>query len=162
MTFSKFSSGALAVFLLTVPVGFGADSKPTLKSVGSGLVCQCGCNIPVNEPCQHYECSSHAEMRAQIQKEIAEGKSETAIRQDFVLRYGVQVLAAPPAKGFNLTVWILPGAGLLAGLAFVMVIVRRWRNPAPVAEAAPTAAVDPKVLEALEEEMKTTGLRVGD
>jgi cytochrome c-type biogenesis protein CcmH/NrfF len=74
------------------------------------------------------------------------------------LRYGVQVLTAPPAHGFNLAVWILPGIGLLAGLGFVVVIVRRWKRQPATVPAPTSASLDPKVLSAVEEEMKSTGL----
>jgi cytochrome c-type biogenesis protein CcmH len=98
-------------------------------------------------------------MQAFIKKEIADGKSETAILQDLSLRYGVQVLTAPPARGFDLTVWILPGVGLLVGLGVVIVIVRRWKRK-PAAPATPAGtSLDPKILTAMEEEMKSTGLR---
>jgi len=93
-------------------------------------------------------------MRPIIEKEIAEGKDEKTILQDLAIRYGVQVLAAPPARGFSLTAWILPGAGLLAGLSFVVVMVRRWRK-VPLAPAPnPAKTLDPKLLAAVEEEMK--------
>jgi cytochrome c-type biogenesis protein CcmH len=150
MRFRK-APAVFAVTLLIAVAAYGAASKPTVKSLGDALICQCGCNQTVNE-CNHYECPSQAEMRAMAAKEIAEGKSETAILQDFVLKYGVKVLASPPTQGFNVTVWILPGIGLLAGLALVVFIVRRWRMPAP--ETAAPAPVDPKVLAAMEEEMK--------
>lgn len=129
------------------------DTKPTLKSVGDGVICQCGCNQTVTT-CNHVECSSRAEMSDLIQKKIAEKKDETTILQDLVLRYGVKVLASPPAKGFTLTVWILPGVGLVVGLGAVILVVRKWRKPAAGASAAPPAPVDPKVLAAVEEEMK--------
>lgn len=139
-------SGAL------VPAALAGASKPTLKEIGDAVICQCGCNQTVNE-CNHLECSTRAEMTALARKEIAEGKDETAILQDFVLRYGVRVLASPPTRGFNLAVWILPGIGLLAGLALVIGIVRRWRRPAAaVSEPAPT--LDPEVMAAVEKEMK--------
>jgi cytochrome c-type biogenesis protein CcmH/NrfF len=104
------------------------------------------------------DCAEKAEMRAFIQKEIAGGKDETAILQDLSLKYGVQVLTAPPAQGFNLAVWILPSVGLLAGLGFVVVIVRRWKRKPAFALAPASATLDPKVLTAVEEEMKSTGL----
>jgi len=99
-----------------------------------------------------------AQMEALILKDIDAGKDEQAIVQDFVDRYGIGVLAAPPAKGFNLTAWILPGVGLIVGLVAVIVIVRRMRETS--AEPAETTApsIDPKVLAAVEEEMKTAGL----
>jgi cytochrome c-type biogenesis protein CcmH/NrfF len=102
-----------------------------------------------------------AEIRPIIEKEIAEGKDERAILQDLAIRYGVQVLAAPPARGFSLTAWILPGVGLLAGLSFVVVIARRWRKPAPVSAGVPHEPLDPKLLAAVEEEMKASGLGTG-
>jgi len=112
---------------------------------------------PLNQ-CPHIDCAEKTEMKAFINKEIGEGKDETAILQDLSLRYGVQVLSTPPAHGFNLAVWILPSVGLLVGLGVVVVIVRRWkRKPATV--PAPTSAHhDPKVLAAVEEEMKSTGM----
>jgi cytochrome c-type biogenesis protein CcmH len=148
------SAALLFALLLIAVVAFGASTKPTVKSLGDSLICQCGCNQTVNE-CNHLECASQAEMRAMAAKEIGEGKDETTILQDFVLRYGVKVLASPPTKGFNVTVWILPGVGLLAGLAFVVFLVRRWRHPALGAAAPATPmTIDPKVLAAMEAEMK--------
>ena len=103
-------------------------------------------------------CAEKAEMRAFIAKEIADGKGETAILQDLSLRYGVQVLSAPPAHGFDLTVWILPGVGLLLGLGIVLVIARRWKIKPALVASVPAKASDPKVLSAVEEEMKSAGL----
>ncbi|MGH9471025.1 MAG: cytochrome c-type biogenesis protein CcmH, partial [Terriglobia bacterium] len=85
---------------------------------------------------------------------ISKGQSDPAILQDLVDHYGVRVLAAPPAAGFDLTVWVLPGIGLIVGLAIVLVIVRRWRKkppsgPAPNAGPAP----DAHIMAAVEEEM---------
>jgi cytochrome c-type biogenesis protein CcmH len=113
---------------------------------------------PLNQ-CPHLDCAEKAEMQAFIKKEISEGKSETAILQDLSLRYGLQVLTAPPAHGFSLAVWILPGVGLLVGLGAVVLIVRRWRQrPAPEA-AIPSTGVDAKLLTAVEEEIRSTGMR---
>jgi len=127
--------------------------KPTLESLGDQVMCLCGCVATLNH-CPHRDCATLAEIRPIIEKEIAEGKDETTILQDLAIRYGVQVLAAPPTKGFSLTAWILPSVGLLAGLSFVVVMVRRWRKPSPVAAAVPARPIDPKVLAAVEEEMK--------
>jgi cytochrome c-type biogenesis protein CcmH/NrfF len=140
----------LAVVSLTRADG---PKKPTLESVGDQVMCLCGCAATLNH-CPHRDCATVAEVRPIIEKEIAEGKDETTILQDLAIRYGVQVLAAPPASGFNLAAWILPGVGLLAGLSFVVVMVRRWREPSPVAAAVPARPIDPKILAAVEEEMR--------
>lgn len=153
----KIAIVALSVLAFGPVTTRAAGSAPTAKAIGDNIICQCGCNQTVAS-CNHYMCSSRTEMQAMIEKEIAAGKSETTILQDFVLRYGVKVLAAPPASGFNLTIWILPVIGALAGLWFVVVIVRRWRRSAPEAPAGASAALDPKLLTKIEEEMRTSGL----
>ncbi|HKS95079.1 MAG TPA: cytochrome c-type biogenesis protein CcmH [Terriglobia bacterium] len=148
-----------ATLVFAVATAWAVTTKPTVQSIGAGVVCQCGCNFPV-ATCNHEVCSSRDEMKAMAAKEIAAGKDETAILQDFVLRYGVKVLATPPASGFNLSVWILPGVGLIAGLAVVLVLVRRWRTPPAPPAGPPESRVDPATLAAVEEEMKTSGLEV--
>ena len=148
----------LAASLLAASVARGDTArKPTLEALGNEVQCTCGCVAPLNQ-CPHLDCAEKAEMQAFIKKEIAEGKDETAILQDLSLRYGVQVLTAPPAHGFNLAVWILPSVGLLAGLGMVVVIVRRWKRKPAVVPAPTSASLDPKVLNAVEEEMKSTGM----
>ena len=144
------------LFAASVAQGY-SRGKPTLEALGNEVQCTCGCVAPLNQ-CPHLDCAEKAEMQAFIKKEIAEGKDERAILQDLSLRYGVQVLTAPPVRGFNLTVWILPGVGLLIGLGFVVVIVRRWKRKPADAPVAPSTTYDSKVLSAVEEEMKSTGM----
>jgi cytochrome c-type biogenesis protein CcmH len=155
---SRLATGLL-ISALAAASAAGGDRprKPTLESIGNQVMCLCGCNAPLNQ-CPHIDCSTKAEMKAYIQKEIAEGKDETAILQDVTLRYGVQALTAPAARGFSLAVWILPGIGLLLGLSVVVVIVRRWRRKPAVVLPATSVSAHPKVLAAVEEEMKSTGL----
>jgi len=140
-----------------------ADSpkKPTLESIGDQVMCLCGCVATLNH-CPHRDCATVAQMRPVIAQEIAAGKDETTILQDLAIRFGVQALAAPPAKGFSLTAWILPGVGLLAGLSLVVMVARRWRKPSPVPASNPPKALDPKLLAAVEEEMKAAGLGATD
>ena len=153
-----FSFAALAACLLAASVARGDGArKPTLEAIGSEVQCPCGCVAPLNQ-CPMLDCAEKAEMRAFIKKEIADGKDETAILQDISIRYGVQALTAPPAKGFNLAVWILPGIGLMVGLGIVIVIVRRWKGKPAMVPVPPSATHDPKVLTAVEEEMKSAGL----
>jgi cytochrome c-type biogenesis protein CcmH/NrfF len=158
-SFGVFWTFLLAAVLLAAATARADEGrKPTLESLGNQVQCTCGCVAPLNQ-CPHIDCAEKAEMQAFIKKEIAEGKGETAILQDLSLHYGVQVLTAPPAHGFSLAVWILPGVGLLAGLVIVMVTVRRWRRRPAVAVATPAAPADARLLTAVEEEMKSTGLR---
>jgi cytochrome c-type biogenesis protein CcmH/NrfF len=138
------------------------DPRPTVDSISDRVMCLCGCVAILNH-CPHQNCSMHEEMRATIQKAIAEGKDEKAILQELTQQYGVKVLAAPPAQGFSLAAWILPGLGLALGLALVVVVVRRWHRPsAPSSTLQAEAAANPNLLAAVEEEMKTSGLGIRD
>lgn len=129
-----------------------AAPKTTAAAIEGGLTCQCGCQQTVLA-CNHEGCGSKAEMQAMSEKEVASGKDNAAILQDFVLRYGTQVLATPPPSGFNLMVWILPITCGALGLTLVLVLVRRWRRALAPATAA-GGTVDPQVLAEVEEEMK--------
>ena len=152
---------SILVSILAIHASAGATGPPSVRSLGDGLTCQCGCNLTVNG-CNHEMCSSRDEMRGMAQKEIDSGKSETKILQDFVLRYGVKVLSTPPPGGFNSTVWILPGLAFILGLGGAIVLVRRWRRPRggpPIPRARNASAIDPLVLSAIEEEMEKSGLR---
>ena len=135
----------LFAVMLAVPVARGEEARPTVESVSERVMCLCGCVATLNH-CPHpvSECSMRAEMTKLIKTQIAEGKTEEAILQDFVERYGVKVLAAPPGKGFNLAAWVLPGLGVIVGLACVMAIVWRWRQPAAAPVSATPAPADPK------------------
>jgi cytochrome c-type biogenesis protein CcmH/NrfF len=159
VTARRWASAILLSTLLGVSFARGADSrKPTLESIGNEVQCTCGgCVAPINQ-CPMLNCAEKAEIRAFISKEISDGKEEKTILQDLSLRYGLQVLSAPPAKGFNLAVWILPGVGLLVGLSLVVVIVRKWKSKPADEPPAPPATYDSKVIAAMEEEMKSAGL----
>ena len=155
---SLFITVALGLVAFSVAILRGQEPPPTVESIGNKVMCTCGCVAILNQ-CPHQGCSTHDEIQATIRNLIAQGKTEPEILDALVARYGMKILAAPPAKGFNIAAWVLPGLGLVFGLVVVVLIVRRWRRPA--AEEAPDAhsqQVDPKVLAALEEEMKTSGL----
>ncbi len=150
----------LAVGMFAIgALGATPGSKPTLEQVGNEVYCQCGCVTVLNH-CPHLpsECQSRAQMQTVILKDVQQGKANPAILQDLVDRFGVHVLASPPATGFNLTVWVLPGVVLIIGLAIVLLIVRRWRakNSAPTEEGTAGPA-DPKIMAAVEEEMNRVG-----
>ncbi|MBI4330079.1 MAG: cytochrome c-type biogenesis protein CcmH [Chloroflexi bacterium] len=153
---------ALLPLIYLSPTGIRAQdpvSTTTLVDrIGGQLVCQCGCaSILIN--CVHQECMSRDEMMTSVKKQVAQGKSGEQIIQAFVQVYGEKVLAEPPKKGFNLTAWIAPFAGLLVGALLVLIVLRAWvtrgREVATVSESGP-AAVDEEYLRRVEKELKET------
>jgi cytochrome c-type biogenesis protein CcmH len=91
---------------------------------------------------------------------LVEGKSEAEIKQYFVDRFGDRVLAAPPARGFNWLVYVIPPIAILAGLLILYSALRAWRRATPTASApagsSPPAAsnVDDEYTQRLEEELR--------
>ena len=74
------------------------------------------------------------QMRQVIREKLAAGEDEEQIKAYFSDpgRYGVIVLASPPASGFNLALWALPpvAAVIGAGTLFLIVWDRRRRAAA--------------------------------
>lgn len=145
----------LVLGLALVNVAMAAQSPTQVeKDIGNKVYCLCGCVTTLNH-CPMLHCAEKEETRGIIRADLEKGMAEPAILQDLVNRYGEKVLAAPPAHGFNLTAWVLPGIGLLIGLLLAIAFVRKWRRPALQAAGGPAApAVDDNVRSAVEEEMK--------
>jgi cytochrome c-type biogenesis protein CcmH/NrfF len=114
-----------AVFLF---MGAGDDSA-RFKDLGHRMMCTCGCGQVLLE-CNHVGCQSSDKMRNQLLAALDKGNSNSddLILQGFVQEYGPTVIAAPTATGFNRVAWIMPFVALALGIAFVVYVVRSWKN----------------------------------
>lgn len=101
------------------------------------------------------------QMRDLIREKLAKGETDEQIIQYFVDQYGEQVLSAPPARGFNLLVWVLPFVGLLFGVSLVIFAVRGWlrgQGPAgPTTVHKPAEQPPSEYMERLEKELEEFG-----
>jgi cytochrome c-type biogenesis protein CcmH len=55
------------------------------------------------------------DMRSMIRKKLQQGESKEEIIAYFVDRYGETILGAPPARGTNWVLWLLPAFAVLVG-----------------------------------------------
>ncbi len=72
------------------------------------------------------------QMRQVLRERLAAGDTDQQVKDYFSDpgRYGLAVLAAPPPSGFNVVLWVLPGALAVAGAAGVIFLVRSTRRRA--------------------------------
>ena len=68
------------------------------------------------------------DMRAIIRKKLQQGESKEKIIAYFVDRYGETILGAPPAKGTNWVLWLLPAFALLAGGLGIGLFIYKSKN----------------------------------
>ncbi len=89
--------------------------------------------------CQNQSLAdSNALIALQLRREVLDlmrqGKSDAAIKDYLVQRYGEFVLYQPPLEGRTLLLWAGPALVLLAGAAVVVARVRRRKDVAPAAD----------------------------
>ena len=121
-----------AVLAAAVIIFMGAgDNSARFKDLGHRMMCVCGCNQILLE-CNHVGCTYSDKMRDQLQAGLDKGDNDDLVLQGFVQDYGPTVIAAPTATGFNRVAWIMPFVALVFGIAFVIFVVRSWKNrPTP-------------------------------
>ena len=78
------------------------------------------------------------QMRSVIRQQLQAGKSEQAVIQFFVSRYGEQIVWSPPWRGFTLLAWLVPIALLLGGVVLLFFTLRDWHALAPGAAVVST------------------------
>lgn len=127
------SLGLFTLLLFLPTARAQAYDKAMYKKINSELACQCGCGLLASE-CRMEGCVSGV-IRRQVGEFLDKGMTEKEVKQAMVGIYGVQILAAPPKSGFNLSAYILPFFFLLAGASVLYSIVSRWVQKDPEAES---------------------------
>ncbi len=115
-----------------------ADVESSAQAIEGKLMAPCCMANPVSE---HFSPAADR-MRVEIRTMLTQGKSEGEILDFFVDRHGLQILAMPPARGFNLLAYLIPFLVLVAGVGLLIVAMRRWRHTAPPLPAGTGLDVD--------------------
>src|SRR2546428_8365608 len=82
------------------------------------------------------------------------GKTAQGIIDQFVRENGVQILMAPPKRGFNLAGYFLPSALILAAAAVLVLVPRRWARAAAATPATSAPAPSPAAVDATAAELQ--------
>lgn len=118
----------------------GASARPYqsfYSAIGQFMCVEC--HEPLSQVSSPEALSEKATLRALIRRDLTLGQ----IKAGMVAQYGEQVLARPPASGFNLAVYILPPAIFLGGLALLAYTLPRWRERSRRAAATRLPAAPP-------------------
>ena len=142
---------------LAAPVGSAAAvARASLTDIENDVMC-----VSCREPLAVAQSPQAESERNFIRHLIAEGQTKAQIEQALVAQYGESVLGKPPADGFNLTVYILPPAIVLIGVAVLAFALPRWRRRARAAAdgrpAAPGPALDSADARRLDDELTRYG-----
>jgi cytochrome c-type biogenesis protein CcmH len=123
---------AAAVALAITPASANAlVPRTSLTDIEQDVMCP-----SCHEPLALAQSPQADAERAYINMRIAQGETKQQIERDLVAQYGPTVLGKPPAHGFNLTVYILPPALLVAGALLLVFVLPRWRRRTREAAAA--------------------------
>jgi cytochrome c-type biogenesis protein CcmH len=125
--------------LAASPAAQGSTSHPVLRANYTDVLGDVMCTS-CHEPLALAQSPQAISERAYIRGLIAKGYTKPQIENALVAQYGEAVLGKPPASGFNLTVYILPPALVVAGIAFLAFTLPKWRRRARIAAQTPLAA----------------------
>jgi cytochrome c-type biogenesis protein CcmF len=129
--------------------------SPVEKELQTAIICMCGtCGRKRVGECT---CDKAAEMRDEIARLTAAGKTRDEVVQYFIAKYGSQeVLSEPIDQGFNRLAWLFPYVTGLAGVVVLGAVAIRWsRRPHSAAPAQePGTPVNAALEEQLEDELR--------
>lgn len=125
--------GALAVLAavaaVAVPRPETADER--VARIAAELRCPVCQGLSVNDS----PSESAREMRAMVERGVAEGRTDDEIRDQFRSAYGDWILLSPPTDDARGLVWLVPLVAIAAG---VLVVLSRLRaspaGPRPTSE----------------------------
>jgi cytochrome c-type biogenesis protein CcmH/NrfF len=138
-----------AVLLLAAPAA--ACPRTSLADLEDEIMCPvCGTSLATAG-----DAPLAVQQRRLIDDLVERCRSKDQIKDALVAQYGESVLADPETDGFGITTWLVPGLGVIAGLAIAALAAVRWRRSRarrPLGGAA--AAPSPAGSDRLEEDMR--------
>ncbi len=102
-----------AAVLYIFPTALNSETAKNIDIQAREISTHLMCPVCAGQSVAESNAQLAKDMRATIKQQLKEGKSKDQILAYFVQRYGDTILSSPPAKGFNILIWILPTAGII-------------------------------------------------
>ena len=153
---SPYSGVAVACLVLfgliyLAPFAFG-ENTPDLEAQVREIALQLRCPVCQGLSVGDSPSELANEMRTLVRAQLQQGKTAPEVLDYFAQRYGEWILLAPPKRGFNLVIWILPFTLIPIGVMVIYLAARHWvRNPS--ARASSAQPPDPAYAERLQREL---------
>ena len=150
----------VAVLALLAVACQGNSTELSLEERAQALNKELMCPVCPSETIDQSQVELAKQMRATVRERLEEGESEQEIKDFFVDRYGDNVLAAPPTRGFNILVWVVGALVLPIAAASLVLTLRVMRRRGETVSAPAQPKVDAEELETylskVDEEMLDT------
>jgi cytochrome c-type biogenesis protein CcmH len=137
--------------LMQSPMADSVDDQ--VREISSLLMCP----VCQGQTVEESNSDLAKDMRKMIRKKLQEGKSKEEVIAYFVDRYGETILGAPPVKGTNWLLWLLPAFVLLVGgvgIALFLYRSKEERGKFKEAFKEPEIQAEGEYLERLDKELK--------
>lgn len=130
------SISAILYLIVGTTLTFAQDPDyDRINEIAKDLNCPTCAGINLAD-CRTQTC---AQWKDQIGDYVEAGYTNQEVLDEFVARYGEQVLQEPPKSGFTLVLWVLPFIALIAGAVWLYYTLRRWANRETASAAVATA-----------------------
>ena len=104
------------LFISTVLlIGFQSSIEERLYTLNRDLMCPVCDGLTLEQS----QATPALEMKEEIKKMVIQGMSDKEIKNHFVAKFGVEILANPPKKGFDTLVWLAPLVFGFFGIVFL-------------------------------------------
>jgi cytochrome c-type biogenesis protein CcmH len=126
------------MFLALLTAGAASAQTPTpaavsddqVNAVARELYCPECENIPL-DVCPSQAC---IDMRLEIRQMLGQGWTKAQIKDYYVERYGDRVVGAPPARGWNWLIYVIPPVAILLSAALLYRAFRTWKRSSLILE----------------------------
>lgn len=135
----KFFRGALvAACLALAGNAFAIDTQrefddPALQARYEAITKELRCLVCQNETIADSNASLAVDLRREVHKMIAEGKSDAEIEEFMLARYGDFVLYKPRMTSKTVVLWVAPALMLLFGVFAAVRFIRKRAEEADIA-----------------------------
>lgn len=132
-------------------------ADPVLEQRARALSSELRCMVCQNQSIDDSDAPLAKDLRVLVRERLVAGDSDAQVIDYLVSRYGEFVLLKPKVAWHTLALWIAGPLALIAGIAGLLVALRRQRKAQPVAASGLSAAEQAELDQILKGETSEKG-----